>query len=118
QLLRGAIISTETGASPSMSQLEAIKAVGLNAVHCYAERRDYGYSAGAKFAAVDLAVQRTRDAGLYLVITIGNGGFDDAFNSAFWNFYAPRYANETHVLYEIQNEPAPGNPPYSGNAAL
>lgn len=118
QLLRGAIISTETGASPSVTQLEAIKNVGLNAVHCYAERRDYGYSAGAKVAAVDLAVQRTRDAGLYLIITIGNGGFDDTFNNAFWNFYAPRYANETHVLYEIQNEPAPGNPPYNNSAAL
>jgi len=117
-LLRGAIISTETGSAPSVAQLEAIKQVGLNAVHCYAERRDYGYSAGAKVAAVDLAVQRTRDAGLYLVITIGNGGFDQTFNAAFWNFYAPRYANETHVLYEIQNEPASGNPPYSGNAAL
>lgn len=117
-LLRGAIISTETGSTPSVAQLEAIKQVGLNAVHCYAERRDYGYSAGAKVAAVDLAVQRTREAGLYLVITIGNGGFDQTFNTAFWNFYAPRYANETHVLYEIQNEPAPGNPPYSGNAAL
>ncbi len=117
-LLRGAIISTETGSSPSVAQLEGIKAVGLNAVHCYAERRDYGYSAGARYAAVDLAVQRTREAGLYLVITIGGGGFDANFNSAFWNFYAPRYAHETHVLYEIQNEPAAGSPPYSGNAAL
>lgn len=117
-LLRGAIISTETGSSPSVAQLEGMKAVGLNAVHCYAERRDYGYSAGARVAAVDLAVQRTRDAGLYLVITIGGGGFDANFNSAFWSFYAPRYAHETHVLYEIQNEPAAGSPPYSGNAAL
>lgn len=118
QLLRGAIISTETGAYPTVSQLEGIKNVGLNAVHCYAERRDYGYLAGAKFAAVDMAVQRTRDAGLYLIITIGGGGFEETFNKAFWNFYAPRYKDETHVFYEIQNEPAANSPPYGGNAAL
>ena len=30
----------------------------------------------------------------------------------FWNFYAPRYADETHVLFEIQNEPVAWGPPY------
>lgn len=109
-LLRGAIISTEAGSVPSVADLQAIKNYGLNTVHCYAERRDYGYAAGAKASAVDLVVQRTRDAGLYLVITIGSGGVDTTFVSAFWNFYAPRYANETHVLYEIQNEPGNGPP--------
>src|SRR5690606_4724896 len=104
-LLRGAIISTETGSFPSISHLQAIKNLGLNAVHCYAERSDYGYAAGAQAAAVDAAVQRTRDNGLYLIITVGSGGVNRDFNTAFWRFYAPRYANETHVLYEIQNEP-------------
>jgi hypothetical protein len=116
--LRGAIISTETGAFPSITDLQAIKNYGLNSVHCYAERSDYGYAAGAKFAALDTVVQRTRDNGLYLIITIGGGGVNASFNAAFWNFYAGRYANETHVIYEIQNEPAAGNPPYSGSAAL
>ncbi len=111
-LLRGAIISTETGFTPSVSSLNAIKEQGLNTVHCYAERSDYGYAAGARASAVDTAVQRTRDAGLYIVITIGNGGVDAAFVSAFWNIYAARYASETHVLYEIKNEPA-GGPPVS-----
>ena len=116
--LRGAIISTETGAVPSTADLQAIKNYGLNAVHCYAERSDYGYAAGAKFAALDTVVQRTRDNGLYLIITIGGGGVNASFVQNFWTFYAPRYANETHVLYEIQNEPAAGNPPYSGSSAL
>jgi endoglucanase len=31
----------------------------------------------------------------------------------FLEFYAPRYANETHVLFEIQNEPVAWGPPYS-----
>lgn len=109
-LLRGAIISTETGSFPSISHLQAIKNLGLNAVHCYAERSDYGYAAGAQAAAVDAAVQRTRDNGLYLIITVGSGGVNRDFNTAFWRFYAPRYANETHVLYEIQNEPTGGAP--------
>lgn len=116
--LRGAITGTETGTYPTTADLQAIKNYGLNTVHCYAERWDYGYAAGAKFAALDTVVQRTRDNGLYLVITIGGGGVNASFNAAFWNFYAGRYANETHVLYEIQNEPAVGNPPYSGSAAL
>lgn len=118
QLLRGAIISTETGSVPSLSSVQGIRNVGLNAIHCYAERWDYGYSAGAKVAAVDAAVQLARDNGLYLVLTVGNGGVNAAFNAAFWNFYAPRYANETHVLYEIQNEPAAGSPPYLGSSAV
>lgn len=104
-LLRGAIISTETGVVPPLADLVAIKSQGLNTVHCYAERSDYGYAAGAKAAALDSVVQMTRDNGLYLVITIGGGGVNATFNAAFWNFYAGRYAGETHVLYEIQNEP-------------
>jgi hypothetical protein len=104
-LLRGAIISTETGLVPALSSVQGIKNQGLNTIHCYAERGDYGYAAGAKVAAVDTAVQLTRDNGLYLVITIGGGGVNAAFIDDFWTFYAPRYANETHVIYEIQNEP-------------
>jgi hypothetical protein len=104
-LIRGAIVSTETGVVPALADVQAIKNYGLNAIHCYAERSDYGYSAGAKAAAVDAVVQMTRDNGLYLVITIGGGGVNAAFIHDFWAFYAPRYKNETHVIYEIQNEP-------------
>ena len=103
-LLRGPRISTEAGTLPQRSDLQAIKNYGCNAIHVYGERGDYGYAAGTRAAALDTIVQWTREDGLYLIITIGNGGVDDAFISAFWNFYAGRYANETHVLYEIQNE--------------
>jgi fibronectin type 3 domain-containing protein len=68
-------------------------------------------------ANVDAIVAETRTNGLYLVITIGNGANNGNYNAAyitnFWNFYAPRYANETHVLFEIQNEPVAWGPPYS-----
>lgn len=110
RLIRGAIYSSETGNVPSLASVQAIKNHGLNAIHLYAERSDYGYAAGAKAAAVDSLVQMTRDNGLYLVITIGGGGVNATFIQSFWNFYAPRYKNETHVLYEIQNEPVVNAP--------
>jgi hypothetical protein len=57
---------------------------------------------------IDQMVQMTRNEGLYLVLTIGNGANNGTFNydyvMDFWKFYAPRYANETHVIYEIHNE--------------
>lgn len=110
RLIRGAIYSSETGNVPSLASVQAIKNQGLNAIHLYAERADYGYSAGAKRAAVDQIVQMTRDNGLYLIITIGGGGVNASFVQNFWNFYAPLYKNETHVLYEIQNEPVVNAP--------
>jgi endoglucanase len=65
---------------------------------------------------VDAVVQRTRDAGLYLIMTIGNGANNGNHNiqwaTNFWNFYAGRYANETHVIYEIHNEPMAWGPSY------
>ncbi|MGN6506676.1 MAG: RICIN domain-containing protein [Tepidisphaeraceae bacterium] len=114
-LLRGPRLSTEVGTLPARSTLQAIKNYGCNAIHCYAERADYGYPAGSKASTLDTLVQWTRDDGLYLVITIGNGGINDSFMSDFWNFYAGRYANETHVIYEIQNE-AVGSPGVSASA--
>ncbi|EIP99995.1 CBM6-containing protein,putative carbohydrate-binding protein [Opitutaceae bacterium TAV1] len=113
-LIRGAIISTETGNVPALSAVQGIKTRGLNAIHCYAERADYGYAAGRHSAALDQVVQMTRDNDLYLVITIGGGGVNAAFIQDFWTFYAPRYANETHVIYEIQNEPVV-RPPVSAS---
>lgn len=51
-LIRGAIVSTGIGNVPSLSQVRAIKNYGLNAIHCHAERSDYGCSAGAEAAAM------------------------------------------------------------------
>jgi len=112
-LLRGAQMATDMGGTYSTSTISAIKNYGCNAVHLYAERSDQGYAAGAKASIIDGVVAATRDAGLYLIITIGNGGgATESFTTDFWNFYAGRYANETHVLYEIHNE-ATGSAPSS-----
>jgi regulation of enolase protein 1 (concanavalin A-like superfamily)/fibronectin type 3 domain-containing protein len=123
QDLRGPFTSTEwTGPVPA-SQIANLKNLGFNAVHLYAESFNTNYPAagsqapGYSAANVDAIVAETRTNGLYVVITIGNGAYNGNYNLAwvtnFWKFYAPRYANETHVIYEIQNEPVAWGPPYS-----
>jgi len=85
-----------------------VKHNGFNAIHVYTECYWTEY-AGFNAEKMDDIVQWTRDAGLYCFMTIGgcdrNVDFDLDFVLAFWDFYAPRYADETHVIYEIQNEP-------------
>ena len=122
QRLRGPYTSTEWTAAVPYDQIAKIKDLGLNAVHLYAEVFDPNYPAtgstapGYNAAEVDKIVQRTRDLGLYLIMTIGNGANNGNHNlqwaTNFWNFYAPRYANETHVIFEIHNEPVAWGPPY------
>ncbi len=121
RLLRGPFASTEWGNPPPQANIAAIKELGCNAVHLYGEVFSPTYPVsgnvpGYAAARIDQMVQMTRDLGLYLVITIGNGAANGSFNHQyvldFWNFYAPRYKNETHVLYEIQNEPHAWSAPY------
>ena len=123
QDLRGPFTSTEWTSATSWQNIANMKNLGFNAVHLYAESFDINYpnagstAPGYSVANVDAIVAETRTNGLYLIITIGNGANNGNFNAAyitnFWKFYAPRYANETHVLYEIQNEPVAWGPPYS-----
>jgi endoglucanase len=127
QPLRGPFTSTEWTAATSYDQIAKMKALGFNAVHLYGESFDPSYptngSTAPGYAAsqIDSIVQSTRDLGLYLVITIGNGAANGNYNRAyitnFWNLYSARYANETHVLFEIQNEPVAWGPPYSSPTA-
>ena len=126
QLLRGPFASTEWGPPPPRENLAALKELGLNAVHLYGEvftptYPSSGAAPGYSVARIDEMVEMTRELGLYLVLTIGNGAANGSFNRDyaldFWEFYAPRYKNETHVIYEIHNEPVAWSPPYS-QAAL
>ena len=71
-LLRGPRFATEFGAVPSVSDLQAIKTHGCNALHLYAECFGQGYNPGTRSNAVDQVVAMTRTNGLYLVMTIGN----------------------------------------------
>ncbi|BCU78096.1 LamG-like jellyroll fold domain-containing protein [Luteolibacter sp. LG18] len=122
-LLRGPFASTEWGPAPSSGQIEAVKYLGANAIHLYGECFDINYPATGSTAPgyavdrIDQMVQMTRDAGLYLILTIGNGANNGANNAQyahdFWAFYAARYKNETHVIYEVHNEPYAWGAPYS-----
>ena len=124
-LLRGVSISFDGGdpygslpvVVPTQSQLNALaKNYGLNALHLYLEGDSAGAegnnnSIGYNAVACDTLVQRCADAGLYLIITIGcngkNGQMNLEWSQRFWNFYGPRYKDQTHVIYEAHNEPAP-----------
>jgi endoglucanase len=122
QLLRGPFTSTEwTGPAPAQN-IANLRTMGFNAVHLYGENFNTNYPNGGSvpgysMANIDSIVASTRTNGLYLVLTIGNGAYNGMYNSAyitnFWALYAARYANETHVLFEIQNEPVAWGPPYS-----
>ena len=124
QPLRGPFTSTEwTSAS---TDVDMIKGMGFNALHLYAESFNPNYptngnAPGYSVTNVDSIVAQTRTNGLYLVMTIGNGSYNGSYNLAyvtnFWAYYAARYANETHVLFEIQNEPVAWGPPYSATNA-
>jgi hypothetical protein len=64
-------------------------------------------------AQLDSAIAFTQQSGLYLLIdnhntlpSSGNEGCPDwPANVAIWTAIAPRYANDTNVIYQIQNEP-------------
>ncbi|MCA9241486.1 MAG: cellulase family glycosylhydrolase, partial [Planctomycetales bacterium] len=124
-LLRGPFASTEWGAPPPLAAIQSIKDYGANAIHLYGEVFDPNYVSGVPGSGtapgyaqsrIDQMVQMTRDEGLYLVLTIGNGGNNGSFNydyvMDFWRLYADRYKNESHVLFEIQNEPHAWSTPY------
>ncbi len=127
QLLRGPFTSTEWTSAVPESEIAAMTNLGFNAVHLYAEVFDGNYpdagstAPGYNAAEVDKIVQYTRDAGMYLVMTIGNGANNGNYNAQwvhdFWAFYAARYADETHVVFEVQNEPVAWGPPYSSPTA-
>ncbi|MBN1895788.1 carbohydrate-binding protein, partial [bacterium] len=115
-LLRGCRISTDIFEKlPKRSEVSGIKNFGLNTIHLYAESF-VRHQPGQLHTLVDSLVNWTERDSLYLVLTIGclnqNGDHDYDFTMGFWNFYAPRYADRTHVVYEIHNEPHAWSPPY------
>ncbi|KAJ3101938.1 hypothetical protein HK100_004447 [Physocladia obscura] len=120
QPLRGPFDGTETGPAASSGVVNSLKNYGFNALHLYTET--FGTQApGYRSAYIDSIVQETADAGMYIILVIANGGNNGDFSLSwaeeFWTFYAPRYADQTHVIYEIHNEPVSWGPPYSSPTA-
>ena len=101
---------------PSIDQLNLlVNEYGFNTVHVYLEG-DAGQNpdpVGINEALADQLVALTREAKMYLIITMGNNGENGAIHSmektlAFWNLYGEKYKDETHVIYEAHNEPVTG----------
>jgi autotransporter-associated beta strand protein len=122
RLLRGPFTSSEWSTPAPYTQLANMKTLGFNAIHLYGESFNLTYpnagstAPGYAVKRIDQIVKDTRELGLYLIITIGNGAENGNHNRLyaedFWKFYAPRYANESHVIYEIHNEPVGWGPSY------
>ncbi|WP_394175980.1 carbohydrate-binding protein [Thalassotalea litorea] len=122
--LRGVSLSFDGGdpygsIEPIMPSQESFNKLaseyGFNFVHVYLEG-DAGQNpdpVGVNLALADELVARTKQANLYVMITIANNGENGQIHSMqktldFWSLYAPRYKDETHVLYEAHNEPVAG----------
>ncbi len=99
---------------PPRQDLVTIKQCGVNLVHVYFEKYDASYCyVGYNAERMDTLVEWCRQESLYVIMTIGSsivGTWNDGRTweldsiKAIWRFYAPRYADQTHVIYEIKNE--------------
>lgn len=127
--LRGVTVPLDVGWSLEDFEFieEFAETTGLNAIHLYAE--NWTQEPGTNQTLVDLVVSQAESAGLYVVLGRGggpdgvdhpgNGWFDRAQVLAFWEHYAGRYRDATHVLYEIQNNPEIGcSAPSEGTSEL
>jgi hypothetical protein len=108
--LRGVIIGIDASPNFPLSQdlFNALsKQDGLNAVHVYLENRME--PPGVNAAVADRIVEMTSQAQMYVIFGIGGGTASGTYDlnevRSFWSFYAARYRDRTHVLYEIQNQP-------------
>ena len=120
-LIRGGRVSLDIwDETPSQSDVDTMKNNrGLNAFHIYAEYAGSNRSPGYNVDKVDHVVDMADDNDLYVVLTIGcggdNGSFNQNFVTGFWDFYAPRYKDRTHVVYELMNEPQAWSAPYNNS---
>jgi len=126
-LLRGVSLSTDGGdpydrnnlldvSDISLEQLQnMVSNYGFNTLHVYLEgdAAQNPDPVGINEELADHLVNITREAKMYLIITIGNNGENGAIHSmekvlAFWDLYGAKYKDETHVIYEAHNEPVAG----------
>ncbi|MFL2532120.1 MAG: carbohydrate-binding protein, partial [Porticoccaceae bacterium] len=127
-LLRGVSLSTDGGdpynalnlLDESDIKLESLQSMvsdyGFNTLHVYLEgdAEQNPSPVGVNLELADHLVNITREAKMYLIITIGNNGENGAIHSMenkvlpFWELYGARYKDETHVIYEAHNEPVGG----------
>ncbi len=108
-LLRGAYTSTDMwNSAPLREDVSLLKTYGLNCIHLYGECPEL-QTPGEQVELIDSVVNMAEKDSLYVILTIGgcnlNGQYDSAFVMDFWEFYAQRYADKEHLIFEIVNEP-------------
>ncbi len=94
--------------TPTRQQLAALKQCGLNTFHVYCEltTSSSGKPVGYNATNMDSIVTWCRQESLYVIMTHGGPIKETPLQKILdiWKFYAPRYADQTHVIYEIKNE--------------
>jgi endoglucanase len=86
------------------SELVKMKYCGLNVVHVYGEKND-DKPVGVEAENIDSIVEWCRQESVYVILTFGGSEIHTQEKvNEFWRFYAPRYADQTHVIYEPKNE--------------
>lgn len=118
--IRGSTSAVLYGVGKSLNQTywEYLnKTLKLNAVRLDVKTGQIGRSVQQQIPYIDNAVNTAAAHDMYVMIlnSIQPGSYDINQLKKFWSAVAPRYANRTHVLYEMTNEPVNGSPVW-GNA--
>ena len=119
-ILRGAHFDTHDESLRDSSWITAddiigIKNLGLNSIRLFTECPWRGDTAGSRTTFIDSVVTWTRDNSMYLILVWAGWSPNEStpedsiahsYYKYFWKFYAQRYKDETHVIFEICNEPS------------
>ena len=88
------------------------KTLKLNAVRLGVKTGQIGRNVRQQLETIDHMVASAGKNNMYVMInnSIEPGRYNLAQLREFWSVVAPRYANKTHVFYEMTNEPVQGGP--------
>lgn len=114
-ILRGATMSVLKGpgnsANPSYWRHMSVN-LGLNAVRLGVKTGQIGRSISQQLPYIDNAVKSAAQSNMYVMIMSSKkaGSYDINELRTFWSVVAPRYKDNTNVLFEMANEPVSGGP--------
>lgn len=88
------------------------KTLKMNAVRLGVKTGQIGRTVQQQLTYIDYVVDSAAKNDMYVMInnSVLPGNYDINQLTAFWSAVAPRYANRTHVFYEMTNEPVQGGP--------